>query len=192
MKKMNEMKLAVLIGSLMAAAGCGDASQTSPTQTTKASAEEHGHAHGPDGDHGHAHGPNGEHTSTAAKQPGTPHGGTPVQLGDHGYHLELVPDHVDSKMLAYVLDGHMDKQVNVSGSGFELVAKVANGEQRLNFTPVTNAPNATSEKTSVFSASSPMVKNLTNFEGMIPKITLDGKSFENVTFSYPKGTRHEH
>jgi hypothetical protein len=36
------------------------------------------------------------------------------------------------------------------------------------------------------------VNTLTNFEGVIPKITLDGKTFENVRFSYPKGSRHEH
>jgi hypothetical protein len=125
----------------------------------------------------------------------TPHGGTPVQLGDHGFHLELVPDSVDGKLLAYVLDAHMEKEVSVSGASFELIAKVGGAgaqEHRLTFNPVGAAPNAREEKTSVFTATATNLNTLTNFEGVIPKITLDGKTFESVKFSYPKGSRHEH
>lgn len=173
---------------MVTAAGCGDSSKSGGA-STRAAGDDHGHAHGAGDDHGH------DHAAVPAKQPGTPHGGTPVQVGDHGYHLELVPDTGDGKMLAYVLDAHMEKSVNVSGAPFELVAKVggASGqEQRFTFNPVTNAPNATADKTSVFSASGTGMSTLTNFEGVIPKITLDGKSFENVTFSYPQGSRHAH
>ena len=82
--------------------------------------------------------------------------------------------------------------MKVAGAPFELVAKANGQEQRYAFHPVTNAPNASAEKTSVFSATFRDVNSMTNFEGLIPKISLDGKSFENVTFSYPKGSRHEH
>src|SRR5688500_12201602 len=145
--------------------GCGDASKSGGA-TARAGADDHGHAHGADGDHGHDHGSGGhDHATAAAKQPGTPHGGTPVQVGDHGYHLELVPDQVDGKMLAYVLDAHMEKSVNVSAAPFELVAKTSGAsgqEHRFTFNPVTNAPNATAEKTSLFSASGPGMNTLTN------------------------------
>lgn len=138
----------------------------------------------------HDHGPGGHSHATASA--GAPHGGTPVVVGDHGFHLELVPDVLDGKMLAYVFDAHMEKSVNVSGAPFEMVAKTGAQEHRLTFQPVTNAPAASAEKTSLFSANVPNIKSLTNFEGQIPKITLEGRSFENVKFNYPKGSRHEH
>lgn len=190
MKKTNMNSLSLITASsvvalLVTLAGCGDSSKSGGA-STRSAGDDHGHDHGPSGH---------DHAAAPAKQPGTPHGGTPVQVGDHGYHLELVPDPIEGKMLAYVLDGHMEKSVNVAGAPFELVAKVGGAggqEQRFTFNPVTNAPNATADKTSVFSASGPGMNTLTNFEGVIPKITLDGKSFENVTFSYPRGSRHAH
>lgn len=115
-----------------------------------------------------------------------------MQLGDHGFHLELVNDPVDGKMLAYVLDGHMEKEVSVAVTSFELIAKAGGQEHRLNFAAVTNGPNATPQKTSVFTAPAAELSKATSFEGVIPKITLDGKTFENVTFTFPKGTRHSH
>jgi hypothetical protein len=140
--------------------------------------------------HGHDHGPGGH--SHAAAEAGTPHGGTPVQIGDHGFHLELVPDPAAGKMLAYVLDAHMEKEVSVLAAPFELVATAGTNEHRLRFLPGTGATNSVAEKTSVLSASTTALNSLTNFEGLIPKITLDGKNFENVKFSYPQGSRHEH
>jgi hypothetical protein len=174
---------AISAGSLMIA-GCNQTGNS----TESAKTEEHGHAHGSGSDHSH----DGKADHAHAEKSGAPHGGTPVQVGDHGFHLELVPDAVDGKMLAYVLDAHMEKEVSVSGGTFELVAKAGTEEHRLTFNPVTNAPNTPADKTSVFSATVKNVNALTNFEGVIPKITLDGKTFENVKFSYPKGSRHEH
>ena len=115
-----------------------------------------------------------------------------MQVGDHGFHLELVSDPIDGKMHAYVLDDHMEKYVKVPLTTFELIAKTGGEEQRLTFTSVTNPPSGSATNTSHFSASAASFANLTNFEGVIPKITLDGKTFENVTFSYPKGSRHSH
>lgn len=115
-----------------------------------------------------------------------------MQVGDHGFHLELVSDPIDGKMHAYVLDDHMEKYVKVSLTTFEIVAKTANQEQRLTFNAVTNPPSGSATNTSLFSASASNVASLTNFEGVIPRIILDGRTFENVTFSYPKGSRHSH
>lgn len=186
--KMNvrSLSVSVLIAcSIVAWSGCGQ-SQQAGTQT--ASADDHGHDHGPGADHDHDH----NSADVQAKIEGTPHGGTPVQLGDHGFHLELVIDPIDGKLLAYVLDGHVEKAVEVPATTFELIAKTGGQEHRLTFNAATNAPNATAGKTSVFSAPAAALAKVTSFEGVIPKITLDGKTFENVTFSYPKGTRHAH
>ena len=98
-------------------------------------------------------------------------------------------------MLAYVLDAHMEKEVSVAGGPFELIAKLTGAaaqEHRLTFNPVTIAPKSGGDKTSVFVAMATNLNSLTNFEGLIPKITLDGKTFENVKVSYPKGTGHSH
>ena len=163
--------------SILILVGCN---QSAPPASQSKSADDHGHSHAAGDDHDHGN------------PSGSPHGGTPVQVGDHGFHLELVSDPIDGKMLAYVLDGHMEKYVKVPLTTFELVATMGGQEQRLTFDPVTNAPAGSATNTSLFSAPAPAVASLTNFEGTIPKITLDGKTFENVTFSYPKGSRHSH
>lgn len=170
--------ISVLIASsvMILTVGCADSSKSGGDHA----ADDHGHDHGPGG---HSHG---------AAEAGTPHGGTPVQVGDHGFHLELVPDPVAGKMLAYVLDAHIEKEVSVSAAPFELVATAGTNEHRLRFVPGTGGTNSVAEKTSVFSASNTALNSLTNFEGVIPKITLDGKNFENVKFRYPQGSRHEH
>ena len=177
------LSLSVLTAcSIVAWSGCGQSQQGG---AQNASAEDHGHDHAPgaDDDRGSAE---------AQAKKGTPHGGTPVQLGDHGFHLELVNNPIDGKLLAYVLDGHMEKAVEVPATTFELIVKIGGQEHRLTFSAATNAPSATAGKTSVFSAPALALAKVTSFEGVIPKITLDGKTFENVTFSYPKGTRHAH
>ena len=88
-------------------------------------------------------------------------------------------------MLAYVFDAHMEKAVSVPTTTFEMIAKVGEQEHRLTFS-------GEGESSSVFSAPAPELANVTRFEGIIPKITLGGKTFENVSFNYPKGTRHSH
>jgi hypothetical protein len=199
---MKKVTLAAIIAGSLIVAGCnrlndsdspaGSTTQTGAEQKQMGKAktvEEHGHDHGPGSDHSHDE-KAADHAH--AEKSGAPHGGTPVEVGDHGYHLELVPDAVDGKMLAYVLDAHLEREVSVSGGAFELVAKTGTQEHRLTFNPVASAPNATVDKTSVFSATATNLNSLTNFEGVIPKITIDGKTFENVKFSYPKGSRHEH
>lgn len=115
-----------------------------------------------------------------------------MQVGDHGFHLELVSDPIDEKMHAYVLDDHMEKYVKVPLTQFELIAKTAGQERRLKFNAVTNPPSGSATNTSLFTASATNLASLTNFQGVIPRITLDGKTFENVTVSYPKGSRHSH
>jgi hypothetical protein len=188
---MKKVTLAAVTAGSLIIAGCNRSSETESSSTTQSAKAEHGHEHGPGSDHSH----DAKEDHAHAEKSGAPHGGTPVQVGDHAFHLELVRDAVDGKMLAYVLDAHMEKEVTVAGGAFELIAKAKEAdtqEQRLTFNPVTNAPNADAEKTSVFAAAATNLNTLTNFEGVIPKITLDGKTFENVKFSYPKGSRHEH
>ena len=124
---------------------------------------------------------------------GPPHGGTPVQIGVHSFHLELVRDSEAGKFQAYVLDGHMEHYVAVSEKSFDLAAKTGTNQYRLIFQRV-SPPGAAAlpEKSSLFEAQGDWIKTTKNFDGVIPAITLGGKSFTNITFSFPKGTAHAH
>jgi hypothetical protein len=129
--------------------------------------------------HGHSHGP--------------PHGGTPVNVAEHKYHLELVRDATNGVMQAYVLDGDLHDFIRVPETNFTLVAKLSGQTERLEFQRMTNAtsPNP-ADPSFLFEARAEWVKNATNFDGLIPSITLKGQTFTNVTFPFPKGTQHTH
>jgi hypothetical protein len=55
----------------------------------------------------------------------TPHGGTPVLVAEHTYHLELVRDVAAGSMQAYVLDDELEKYVAVPETNFTLHATFA-------------------------------------------------------------------
>jgi hypothetical protein len=135
-----------------------------------------------------------ENSSPAPEAPhsrrgGMPHGGTPVQVGPHDYHLELVNDPTEGRMTAFVLDDHGEKPEMVAPTTFELVARINGAENRLTFRPMTNAAGT---NVSAFTAIAEWLKSATNFEGVIPRITLGNETFENITFSYPQGKKHSH
>jgi hypothetical protein len=129
--------------------------------------------------------------SFAADAKGLPHGGTPVVVGSHGYHLELVRDADMGRLQAHVLDGHAEKYVDVPEKSFDMVATVAGKEQRLTFN---RAPAAgtkeMAKESSVFEGSADWIKTATNFNAVIPSITLQSKTFKDVKVSFPKGSIH--
>lgn len=129
--------------------------------------------------HDHSHGP--------------PHGGTPVLVAEHKYHLELVRDETNGVMQAYVLDGDLHDFIRVPESNFTLTATMNGKAERLEFQRMTNAqsPNL-AEPSFVFEGRAEWVKGATNFEGLIPSLTLKGQTFTNITFPFPKGTQHTH
>jgi hypothetical protein len=147
----------------------------SPQSTAKK--DDHGHDHA----NGHGH----DHPS------GPPHGGTPVKVGEHDFHLELVNDTHAGKMLAYVFDDHMEHAETVPPTSFELIAKFGGNEHRATFNAGGGSKAATTN-VNLFSATADWFKNATNFDGLIPTITLKGETFTNVTFTYPKGISHKH
>jgi hypothetical protein len=128
--------------------------------------------------------------SFAADGKGLPHGGTPVVVGSHGYHLELVRDAEKGRLQAYVLDGHAEKYVDVPESSFDLVATIGAKQEKLTLqrTPVAGKP--LSQASSVFEGTAECVKTATNFNAVIPTITLKGKTFKDVKVSFPKGSIH--
>lgn len=142
---------------------------------------DHGHAH-PDG-HGHSHGD--DHAP--------PHGGTPVVVAEDKFHLELVRDPAAGRMQAYVLDGHLEGYVQVSENNFLMTATAGGTSERLAFQ---RAPEPASGqvpmKSALFEAQAEWLKTNRQFAGHIPTITLGGSTFTNITFAFPKGTKHVH
>lgn len=122
-----------------------------------------------------------------------PHGGTPVQLGDEVYHLELVTDTTEGEMLAYLYDGHFHDPVTVAETNFVLQARWNGTTESLSFVrrpdPATGFLLPTS---ALFGARADWLKANPPFEGTLPLITLGGRSFTNVVFPYPRGTIHSH
>jgi len=121
---------------------------------------------------------------------GPPHGGTPVVVGSHGYHLELVRDAEKGRLQAYVLDGHVANYVKVPEASFDMVATIGGKQERLTFhrVPATGKPLA--KESSLFEGTADWVKTATNFNAVIPSITLKGKTFKDVKVTFPKGSMH--
>src|SRR5215207_7348381 len=128
--------------------------------------------------------------SSAADAKGLPHGGTPVIVGSHGYHLELVRDAEKGRLQAYVLDGHAEKYVDVQESSFDLVATIGAKEERVTLQRTPAAGKPLSQSSSLFEGTADWVKTATNFNAVIPTITLKGKTFKDVKVSFPKGSIH--
>jgi hypothetical protein len=131
--------------------------------------------------------------SAADHAHGPPHGGTPVLVAEHKFHLELVRDGAAGLMQAYVLDDHLEKYVAVRETNFMLRATFAGRTESVEFK---RAPNPSDKKlpaaSSLFEARADWIKAATNFNGVVPTITLNRQTFTNITFAFPKGTQHTH
>jgi len=143
--------------------------------------------------HGHSHHGEAAHSHDGGHEPAPapPHGGTPVNIADDQFHLELVLDVTAAKMQAYVMDGHLERLVEVPETSFVLVGKVGDKEESLNFQRVADtASGKVLEKSTLFEAQAEWLKTAKEFAGNLPTITLNGKTFTNISFSFPKGTIH--
>lgn len=146
--------------------GCGDSKPA-------ATADGHGHAHDD-----HAHPP--------------PHGGTAVLLGE-SLQLELVPDSIGGKILAYVYDGEFHDLVPVAETNFVLLARFDGRSETLSFNRSPNPATGTvPEKSALFDARAEWLKTVKTFEGTLPDVRLGGQSSTNVVFSFSRGTAHAH
>lgn len=122
-----------------------------------------------------------------------PHGGTPVIVGEDRFHLELVLDAAAAKMQAYVLDGHLEGYVGVPETNLLLVAKFGGNEEKLSFSrAVDPASGKVPAKSSLFEGNAAWLGTTRTFEGSFPTITLNGTTFTNISFSFPKGSKHVH
>jgi hypothetical protein len=122
-----------------------------------------------------------------------PHGGTPVLIADHKFHLELVRDPSAGLMQAYVLDDHFEGYVPVRETNFIMTAVFAGKTNQVEFKRSANpAEGKIAATSSLFEGRADWIKSASNFTGRIPTITLNGQTFTNISFPFPKGTQHTH
>lgn len=123
---------------------------------------------------------------------GPPHGGTPVAVGKHKYNLEFVRDGDAGAMQAYLMDAHFEKFVSVPETNFTLLAKIEGREERAEFGQLPAIPPSPDGSSYQFAARGEWIKMATNFEALIPTITLKGRTYTNIAFRFPEGLTEEH
>ena len=123
---------------------------------------------------------------------GPPHGGTPVAVGKHKYNLEFVRDADAGAMQAYLMDAHFEKFVSVPETNFTLLAKIEGREERAEFRQLPAIPPSPNGSSYQFAARGEWIKMATNFEAVIPTITLKGRTYTNIAFRFPEGLTEEH
>ena len=137
----------------------------------------HGHEHG-DSEHG-----SGNHAHHA------PHGGTLVELGEHGsgHNLEVLLD-ANGTIEIYVLDGHATNFVRVKQEEIELeVTAEGNETMRIALKAVEDpTTDETVGDTSLFRAKTEL-RGVKTFEGVLQTLTIKGAKYENEPFRFPEG-----
>jgi hypothetical protein len=121
-----------------------------------------------------------------------PHGGTVVVLGDELYHLELVHEPTAGRLIAYVLDGHLENFVRVAAAGFEVTAKVGTESRPMEFTARANTE--TGERvgdTAQFESQADWLKGRAEFDAVLKSLTIRGKDFKDVAFNFPRGNDND-
>ena len=121
-----------------------------------------------------------------------PHGGVLVELGEHGtgFNLEVVHDTESGDLGIYVLGGHATKPVRIEAPSIDL--SITNGGEQKEFTLAAVATPAFEETvgdTSFFQANA-VLPGAKHFDGSVKSVTIKGRTFENVSFSYPAEDDH--
>jgi hypothetical protein len=117
-----------------------------------------------------------------------PHGGTPVELGDEAYHLELVLDGTTGTLQAYVLDAEMEDFVRSPDHALEISATAGGAAHVISLSAVANPETGeTVGDTSLFEARADWLKTAPKFDGELGSVTIRGTTFTHVKFSFPKG-----
>ena len=138
-------------------------------------------------DHDHDHHEHGEHNGDHDEHVHTaPHGGTLVELGEHGsgHNLEVLLD-ANGTIEIYVLDGHAADFVRVKQEEIELqVTAEGNETMRIALEAVEDPrTEETVGDTSLFRAKTEL-KGFKTFEGVLQTLTIKGAKYENVPLHY--------
>jgi hypothetical protein len=124
-------------------------------------------------------------SSTMAHPP--PHGGRAVKVGDAAQ-LEFVLDPSSGLLTAYVLDPMGHATMRTTAKTIELEVAPPGGQP----TPLSLASTAngltgdTVGNSSQFGGTLPALKGASSFTGVIKSFSVNGQTFSDVKFSYPK------
>ncbi|MBG30041.1 MAG: hypothetical protein CMI31_08575 [Opitutae bacterium] len=124
-----------------------------------------------------------------------PHGGVLVELGEHGtgFNLEVVHDSETGDLGVYVLGGHATNPVRIEAVNIDL-SITAEGEQKdIALSAVANPAFEESVGDTSFFQAKAALPGADHFEGSVKTVTIKGRTFDNVSFSYPaKDDNHGH
>ena len=115
----------------------------------------------------------------------TPHGGTPVAVGDD-YCVEFVREPGTGILSAYVLDDEMEEFIRIAEPSLPVVAHLPGEDRPLVLAAV--ASSATGEAvgaTSLFQVQADWLKGAGAFDATLTAITIRGSAFTNLRFSLP-------
>ena len=136
-------------------------------------------------EHSHAEGENHHHEPHYHEPP---HGGAGVTLGNEDAHIEFLVDAEVGTVTAWFFKPHMEQYLRMKLESFEVLVKRSEGETKLVFEALANpGTGETVGNTSQFVATAEWLGKVETFDAVIPKITVLGKTYNNLEFNYPKG-----
>jgi hypothetical protein len=148
------------LGLILLVAGC----RPSTAPSKNAGGEAHGHAH--------AH--------------HAPHGGALTELGEEFAHVEVRVDAALGGIRLNLLDGESENPVRSKQTALSVTLK--DGAALRLAAAANPLTGETVGDSSEFAGSSPALRGIDRLEAVLERVDVLGKSFENVTLHWPKGT----
>ena len=133
-----------------------------------------------------------EEAEAATEEPPQTHnhqpryGGELVPLDNHAAHLEFVLDDAAGKLTMYVWDGGVSNAVRIKAKEVAITADLDEDEVALKLSAVANAlTGETVGDTSKFELTSERLKVSDGISGILARIEIRGKTYEDVDFYAP-------
>ena len=121
-----------------------------------------------------------------------PHHGTPVELGEEQFTLELVRVPESGTLRAYVLDGEMEGFIRIAARQLDLQIQGPGRQETLALKPVADpATGETAGDTSLFEARADWLKTADSFKGVFRNLKIRDQTFKSVAFSFPEGNARD-
>ena len=131
------------------------------------------------GDQDHDH-----ETGHHAHQP--KNGGQLIEVGNHQFNLEILPDPALGRFTIWVLDAHAENYVRIPVRSLELTLQTGGAEHLLSFPAIANpASGETVGDTSQFEAAAEWLKSVRNLTGTVRGLVIRGHPFGDLPFRYP-------
>ncbi len=124
--------------------------------------------------------------SAEATAPASPHGGTVLKMGTVAG-LEFVHDPSSGMLTAYVLDAAGTATMRSPAKAIA-VEVTPTGGNKVSLSLVSTANGLTGDvvgNSSQFGGTTPSLKGVTTFSGVVTSFAAGGQTFTNVSFSYP-------